>query len=80
MYKEALVLALLSGFGIASIPAFLIFLDYHKRTNIHKAVLFVVAMFVVGAIVASLPPRHLLIVAFCVPLMLFVYVAIARSK
>jgi hypothetical protein len=80
MFKEELALALFSGFGIAAIPAFLIFLDYHKPSNIHKAVLFVFALFATGAAIAAIPARHLLVLALCIPFVLFVYVAVAKRR
>lgn len=79
MFKEELALALFSGFGIAAIPAFLIFLDYHKPSNIHKAVLFVFALFATAAAVAVMPARHVLLLALCVPFLLFAYIAITKQ-
>jgi len=80
MFKEELAIVLLSTFGLASIPAFFIFLDYHKRSNIHKAVLFVLSLFTAGWLVAILPARVLLTVALFTPVMVMAYVVIAKRR
>lgn len=80
MYREELAITLLSIFGLASLAAFFIFLDYHKRSNIHKAVLFVIVLFLSGCLVALLPARELLTVALGTPLLVLVYVVVARRR
>lgn len=80
MHTHTLIVALLGAFGIASIPAFLIFLDYHKRSNIHRAVLFVISLFTAGCMVAVLPASALLTLALFTPLLMMVYVLIARRR
>jgi len=42
---------------LSSIPLFLIFLDYNKKENIHKSIIFVVS-FIVLAVIISLMIRH----------------------
>ncbi len=79
MFKEELAIALLSWLSVATLPAFLIFLDYHKPSNIHKAVLFVFALFATAAAVAVMPARHVLLLALCVPFLLFAYIAITKQ-
>ncbi len=78
MFHDQVLDILLSMFALSALPAFFIFLDYHKRSNIHKAVLFVVVLFATGIAVASIPARALLFFACCVPVLLLIYVAIAR--
>lgn len=80
MLKVELAIALVSGLGVATLPAFLIFLDYHKPSNIHKAVFFVFALFATGAAVVVMPARHLLVLALCVPFLLFAYITITKHR
>ncbi len=80
MYREELAITLLSLFGLASLPAFFIFLDYHKRSKIHKAVLFVIVLFLSGCMVALLPTRLLLTVALFTPVLVLVYVLVAKRR
>lgn len=58
----------------------LIFLDYHKRSNMHRAVLFIVAVVSGTAGFALLPGKLKLIVALCSPLVLFLAVLLGRRK
>ncbi|MFZ1686294.1 MAG: hypothetical protein WAU70_02665 [Flavobacteriales bacterium] len=58
----------------------LIFLDYHKRSNIHKALLFILAVVSGVAGFVLLPGKLKLIVALCSPLVLFLAVMLGRRK
>lgn len=57
-----------------------IFLDYHKRSNIHKALLFIGAIIAAGWLVLSLPQVWKLVLASAAPLLVFVYVLLARKR
>jgi hypothetical protein len=59
---------------------FLVFLDYHKRRTIHRAVIYVLAFFTTVLVVASLPGRALLILSGATPVWLFGLVALIRSR
>ena len=80
MYKEVLVIGILSALGISCIPAFFIFLDYHKRSNVHKALLSVVTLFSLVVLLAITPAGHLILVALATPLLLAAYVFFARRR
>lgn len=67
-------------YAIASVPVFLIFLDYHERSNIHKAVLFVVTFIAVCYSLSNVPTLALLWLAVLAPTLLFLYVKLARRR
>ncbi len=79
MFLLQLLIALL---GLA--PFIGLFLDYHKRSNIHKAVLFIMALFVTIGTIAWLGRSHywalLLGMSFATPMLVFLYVLVARSR
>ena len=80
MYKEVLVIGILSALGISGIPAFFIFLDYHKRSNVHKALLFLVTLFSLVVLLAITSAGHLILVALATPLLLAAYLFFARRR
>ena len=80
MYKEVLVIGILSALGISGIPAFFIFLDYHKRSNVHKALLFLVTLFSLVVLLAITSAGHLILVALATPLLLATYLFFARRR
>lgn len=59
---------------------FFIFLDYHKRSNVHKALLFILAIVSGIAGFALLPGTLKLAVALCSPLVLFLAVILGRRR
>jgi hypothetical protein len=76
--NRGLVTFMLITMAMMALPAFFIFLDYHKRSNIHKAVLFVVTLSAVGLVVITAAPHDLLLAAAAIPVLLFASVAVAR--
>ncbi len=71
---------MLGSLGVMSIPAFFIFFDYHKRSNIHKAVAFVTALFASAVLVVILPPGLVLALAMATPFLVLAYVLLARRQ
>ena len=65
---------------LSSIPVFLIFLDYHKKGNIQKAIVYVLAFFALLFIFKFiLLPLFSFYIVLVVPLILLVYIIIAKS-
>lgn len=65
---------------LSSSTVLLIFLDYHKRGNMHKALLFVAAIVSTGWLFLLLPQGWKLTVALISPLLVFVYAIIAKRR
>lgn len=71
-----LIVLLLVTFGWV----LLIFLDYHKRSNIHKAVLFSGSVISAVWLVIKLPQPVTLALAMASPLLVFTYTLVARKR
>lgn len=71
---ECLVLLLTFGWVL------LIFLDYHKLSNIHKGALFAGAVIAAVWLVLKLPQMVTLALATASPALMFVYVLVARKR
>lgn len=56
----------------------LIFLDYHKRSKIQKALLFIAAIVSTGWLFMRLPHWWKMAVVLISPLLVFTYVLVAR--
>ena len=66
---------------LSSVPVFLIFLDYHKKENRHKAVLFVAFFFALLLLFSIfLLPFFSFYIVLVVPVLLFIYLVIARKN
>lgn len=78
--EPGLVIFIAGIFGVMGASAGLIFLDYHRRSNVHKAIIF--TAFLLAAVVLTLlmPPGVLLAAALVVPMLLLAYVLIARRR
>lgn len=64
---------------LSSIPLFLIFLDYHKKGNIHKAVVYIISFFVLLFIFKFiLLPVFSFYILLVVPVLLFLYLLISK--
>jgi hypothetical protein len=65
--------------GISFLSVFLIFLDYHKKRNIHKAVFYVISFFALLIIFKFiLLPIFSFYCALIIPPALFIYLLIVR--
>jgi hypothetical protein len=64
---------------LCAIPLFLVFLDYHKKENIHKAILYIVSfialLFIFSFILIPLFSFYIMLV---IPVLLMIYLLIAR--
>lgn len=64
---------------LSSSTLLLIFLDYHKRNNIHKGVLFSLSLVSLIVLFALLPNGARLLMALTAPVWVFVYLLAARK-
>ena len=65
---------------LSNLCFFLIFLDHHRKDNIHKAIFFCSSLFSILLIIKQLEAKVIMNLAMLFPLMLFLYVYLARRK
>ncbi len=59
---------------------FLVFLDYHKRGNIHKAIIYVLTFFIVGFFASKVIYNYGMIVAGMAPFLLLTLCLIKKNR
>ena len=65
--------------GLSSIPLFLIFMDYHKKGNIHRAIIFILLFFALLFIFKFiLLPLFSFYIVLVVPISLLAYLLISK--
>ncbi len=74
-----LILPFIATISVLGFPVFFIFLDYHKKGNIHKAILYIVSFF--GLLVIFkfiLLPIFSIYIALVIPFLLIIYLFISK--
>lgn len=72
-------LFLFGSISLSSIPLIMIFLDYHKKKNIHKAILYVLSFIGTILLISQITDYNLLYLSLLIPPCLFIYVWLCRS-
>jgi hypothetical protein len=73
MNEPGLAALIIGTLAAANAPAFFILLDHHKKHDIHKAVLFILALYLTFGLMAWLPGRWPLRIALMAPGLVFAY-------